>query len=253
MVLVGIIFPFLRYFLIMLKLNMPQFIIAEKQVFLNNTIVCPGRKQLNILEIGAGEGANLFHIAKMPLKNTSLLGLDSSRERTLICKRFIPKAEVILGDGLMLPLSDSSIDFVICTMVIEHVADDSLLINEVKRVLKRGGSLYISTVIRAPGAVYLYRNFRGQFVLDPSHVREYISKDEILHLFKKQNLVIKRVGIRRLRRYLLDIVLVILARCHIISHDVLRVIYLRKSLLMLRKLLLFPISYFQIEILVNKP
>jgi len=45
----------------------------------------------------------------------------------------------IVGDGMNIPLADSSCDAVTCNAVIEHVPDPAVLISEMHRVLKPGG------------------------------------------------------------------------------------------------------------------
>jgi len=51
----------------------------------------------------------------------------------------------VLLDGCALPFKDEAFDAVVCREVIEHVPDDRDLLWEIKRVLRPGGWLYIST------------------------------------------------------------------------------------------------------------
>lgn len=55
-----------------------------------------------------------------------------------------PTLQFIRGDAMNLPLSDHSIDTIICVQVYEHVADDRRLVEEMKRVLKEGGIIFFS-------------------------------------------------------------------------------------------------------------
>lgn len=50
----------------------------------------------------------------------------------------------LLGDIQRLPFADASVDGVICTYVLEHVADARACIDEIARVVKPGGQVYIS-------------------------------------------------------------------------------------------------------------
>ena len=64
-----------------------------------------------------------------------------------------------------LPISAESTDIVVCLALIEHLSDPGNLIKEVKRVLKAGGILWLSTPdIQA---------CREKFWNDPTHVRPY--------------------------------------------------------------------------------
>ncbi len=47
-------------------------------------------------------------------------------------------------DGQHIPLADASFDYVICTQVLEHAANPTLLLGEIARVLKPGGQLFLT-------------------------------------------------------------------------------------------------------------
>jgi len=69
--------------------------------------------------------------------------------------------EFILGDLLDLPFADASFDLVVCFEAIEHIAEQDRLLDELKRVLRPGGVLAISTPV--PGAISVH---------NPHHVAE---------------------------------------------------------------------------------
>jgi 2-polyprenyl-3-methyl-5-hydroxy-6-metoxy-1,4-benzoquinol methylase len=48
-------------------------------------------------------------------------------------------------DGELLPIASETVDVVVLTQVIEHVADTDGLIEEIMRILKPGGTLLLST------------------------------------------------------------------------------------------------------------
>ncbi|MEA3254640.1 MAG: class I SAM-dependent methyltransferase [Candidatus Altiarchaeota archaeon] len=50
----------------------------------------------------------------------------------------------VQGDALNLPVSNDSFDFVFCSSLIEHLSDQSKLISEVYRVLKKDAYCYLS-------------------------------------------------------------------------------------------------------------
>ena len=51
----------------------------------------------------------------------------------------------ILGDAHFLPLRDESFDIVVCTEVLEHLKEPQKAIDEMKRVVKKGGKLLLTT------------------------------------------------------------------------------------------------------------
>ena len=56
-----------------------------------------------------------------------------------------PKATLTIDDEGCLPLDDATVDFVLSTQVLEHVADPAVYVAECFRVLKPGGQLLLST------------------------------------------------------------------------------------------------------------
>jgi len=56
----------------------------------------------------------------------------------------------VVADARNLPFEDNSIDAVICESLLEHVKDPQVVINQIYRVLKPGGMIYISTPFIIP-------------------------------------------------------------------------------------------------------
>lgn len=77
-----------------------------------------------------------------------------------------------------LPYESNSFDMVICLAVIEHLQDPSLLIQECKRVIKKGGLMIFSS----PNINFCGNNFWN----DPTHVRPYnqISIRKLFEMFE---------------------------------------------------------------------
>jgi ubiquinone/menaquinone biosynthesis C-methylase UbiE len=135
-----------------------------------------------LVDLGAGDGVNSYYL-KGKYSECRVFSLDRSHIRCLRC-RDNANSLVIQGDCCRLPFRSCSVDFVVCTMVIEHVSNDMELIKEIERVLKPGGKALISSVIRKRFGIYFYRNSKGQFMLDPTHLREYSSTTEFRSLFE---------------------------------------------------------------------
>jgi len=64
---------------------------------------------------------------------------------TLAKDRGIRNLDFVQADGQRLPFADASFDWVFSHAVIEHVADAQRYLHECARVLKPGGSMYLST------------------------------------------------------------------------------------------------------------
>lgn len=68
------------------------------------------------------------------------------------------------------PFDDNSFDYVICNAVLEHVKDDNFVLSEIYRVLKPGGTAYISIPFMQP------------FHADPDDFRRYTAEGLRLQL-----------------------------------------------------------------------
>ena len=63
----------------------------------------------------------------------------------VLCLDLMPTDGVdLVGDLHRIPLVEESLDAVVCTGVLEHVADPWTVIGEIRRVLKPGGRVYVS-------------------------------------------------------------------------------------------------------------
>ena len=100
----------------------------------------------HILDIGCGNGYYLSLLNRLGFK-FKLTGVDNDKRGLLDAKRFISDSRVklIFASAEKLPLKDESFDKIIISEVIEHVQDDRVVLKEIKRVLKRGGLLLLTT------------------------------------------------------------------------------------------------------------
>ena len=69
----------------------------------------------------------------------------------------------LLSDQM--PLLSNSVDILVCYSVIEHLIDPSNMLNEAKRVLKKGGFLFVET----PNWEYCHKTFYHDY----THVKPY--------------------------------------------------------------------------------
>jgi ubiquinone/menaquinone biosynthesis C-methylase UbiE len=106
-----------------------------------------GRVGGRVLDAGCGGGGMPLSFAEeadfvvgIDLVNRfGQAGVSLARERSLANLRFLQ------ADGQALPFRNASFDWVFSHAVIEHVADAAKYLRECARVLRRGGSMYLST------------------------------------------------------------------------------------------------------------
>ena len=112
----------------------------------------PIRKGMRILDLGTGSGYLSFPIAKAR-RDCEIVGLDivenaleSNRERAQ--KEGISNLSFVSYDGIDFPFADASFDLVITRYALHHFPDIEHSIEEVARVLKKGGAFFISGHIK---------------------------------------------------------------------------------------------------------
>jgi SAM-dependent methyltransferase len=132
-----------------------------------------------VLDVGCGTGR---HVIEALGRDCYVVGVDCDRAelRRLQVYGFCLAAEgrmrgkgaAVLGDGLRLPFADAAFDRVICTEVLEHVTDDRLLMGELSRLVRPGGTLAVSVPDRAAEVIcWRIASLRGR--RPGEHVRVY--------------------------------------------------------------------------------
>jgi len=101
----------------------------------------------HVLDAGCGGGGMPLSFAD---EASFVVGIDlvnrfGAAGVTLAKDRGIRNLDFVQADGQRLPFADASFDWVFSHAVIEHVADAQRYLHECARVLKPGGSMYLST------------------------------------------------------------------------------------------------------------
>ena len=103
----------------------------------------PHREKLRVLDAGCGEG-HLVEVMQNMHPSHSYTGVDITSVALAKTRKRCPKAKFQKADLTQLPYKNASFDVVVCTEVIEHIGAYKKLIEELKRVLKRGGLLVMT-------------------------------------------------------------------------------------------------------------
>lgn len=100
-----------------------------------------------VLEIGCGAGGMLRPLARFG----TVHGVDVATDYVRACHER-DLARMVAGSGDALPFGDASFDLVALFDVIEHIPDERGTLAEVRRVLKPGGTVFLSV----PAYQFLY-------------------------------------------------------------------------------------------------
>ena len=98
------------------------------------------------LDVGCGDGRLTAELdaAALTAADVSAVALGRARPR-------LPDASLVeLDPDAPFPLDDSSFDLVLCAETVEHVRDVQLLLSEIRRVLRPGGDLALTTPAARP-------------------------------------------------------------------------------------------------------
>jgi ubiquinone/menaquinone biosynthesis C-methylase UbiE len=124
----------------------------------------------------------------------SRVALD--RARTRLAERDIELVE--LTPGAVMPFGDGAFDLVLAAEVVEHVVDVPTLLSEVRRVLKPGGEMAVTTPAhgRMTGLSLLTRGFERMFDPLSPHVR-FFARDSLRAVLEEAGFDVKSLARRR--------------------------------------------------------
>lgn len=199
------------------------------------------------IDVGCGDGRILHALqGRGLLDGVAVTAVDLSPDRIRTAARINPDFRCLVAGACSLDdVADESMDFLISTQVIEHVPDDRQMVREIRRVLRPGGTAYLSTVFKRRWAWY-FRRCNGKWVLDPTHVREYTSDQQLLGALSSCGLTVLE-NRKQLIAYPLIDPLLRLAR-------VSREVFQRHRLLRaLRRVKLPIVGYYKWELLLRRP
>jgi len=118
----------------------------------NPTALAQLRPGQVVLDLGCGRGLDAFLAAQRVGPKGRIIGLDLTPEMVEKATASARKGgytnvEFRIGEIEKLPLADDSVDVVLSNCVINHALDKVAVFTEVHRVLKVGGSLFLSDLV----------------------------------------------------------------------------------------------------------
>lgn len=151
-----------------------------------------------VLDVGCGEAAFTAALAEA---GALPVGIDVAGEPLARARGRHQELDLRLVQATgQWPLEDSSFDVVWAGEVLEHVLDTGQLLSEIRRVLRSGGTLLLSTPDHGRLSMLLMalgvRSFEGHFDPRSDHIRFYTGRSlrELLLDFRFEQIHIERVG-----------------------------------------------------------
>ncbi len=141
-----------------------------------------GASTSKALEVGPGSGIYLPLLAELFEKVTAVdVEPGYLRQAESIAKKF-PNVAVIADDITNSKLPEGSFDLILSSEVVEHIADSPRVFMEMHRLLRRGGTLILSTPQRwsplevlakiafLPGVIWLVRQIYREPIRKTGHI-----------------------------------------------------------------------------------
>lgn len=143
------------------------------------------------LDAGTGTGALAFALAPVVRE---VVGVDLVPELLAEARARagpFPNVEFLEGDITTLPFEDASFDLAATGSTIHHVPRPELLVAELTRVTKRGGTILVVDQIAPVDPLAALDLNRFEHARDPSHTRVLADVD-LRYLFDSNDLVFRR-------------------------------------------------------------
>lgn len=174
-----------------------------------------------ILDVGAGKGDFLMACVE---RGYGAVGIELNPDKIKIAREKSSVIQIIEGVAEHMPFADTSFDFINVGEVIEHVRDPKMVLQEIYRVLKPGGKVYISVhnrfgiydthfhvyflgwLPRLLANPYLslfgkHKNYRGSVDLQNIREMHYYTFSGFKKLAKQKGFLVSDIRELKIRRY----------------------------------------------------
>lgn len=228
------------------------FLISVPSRKMREMLIDAVRQASRIADFGCGHGSGIWAMTQYN-SESKIVGYDYSETAIRKVRDFFSDMANISAYEMDFyeETVDEQYDFIFSSQVIEHIDDDEMFLRKIHDSLTENGRAFISTVYKKPWARYFYKNSRGQNVLEPTHVREYITVDDLLQKISSANLRVVDYDLTLIKFPLIDIPLKILSK--VVKNKAVFSIMNSKVIAFFRKYFVIPIiGFYNFQIVVTK-
>jgi ubiquinone/menaquinone biosynthesis C-methylase UbiE len=142
-----------------------------------------------VLDVGTGGGVLLPHLRRKVGKSGSVVGLDFSWRmiREASAARGKEASCLINACAQKLPFKDQTFDCISCMDAFAHMNDKRVALNEMGRILKKGGRLYVLHTLESKRLAEYHREVGG------------VVRDDILPADSEMRDMMERAGLKKIR------------------------------------------------------
>ncbi|KKS55121.1 MAG: Methyltransferase type 12 [Candidatus Magasanikbacteria bacterium GW2011_GWA2_42_32] len=138
------------------------------------------RDNSSVLDVGCGDGAFL-NFLKEQNRGLNLTGVDISEQALSVARE--RGFEALQADvSSALPFKDKTFDYSVCSEVLEHIANSEDLLNEMRRISRKGVLVSVPNIAlwKHRCRLFFLGSFPIQWLLEPrEHIRFFSVKDFI--------------------------------------------------------------------------
>ena len=154
------------------------------------------KSRFAVLDAGAGFGQYSYYISRrFPNVRITAMDLDQSRVEGLkiFARKFCPNLECLQANAVNLNIN-AEFDLILCTDVLEHIYDDTKVIVNFYRALKRNGKLILNVPIRPQRRALRFLHKKNDFRPERfGHVREGYTQEELIGKLSSNGFEIKKI------------------------------------------------------------
>jgi len=145
-----------------------------------------------VIDIGGFDGF-ISHNLKLLFPNLGIVVVDLDNSGLEIAKNY--ELDTLHASATDLPIDDNSIDMVLCLDLIEHLENDVKLIQEIFRILRKGGKVILTTPMEK-GVLFPFLNREKNIDLNKKwgHMRMGYKLKQIIRLFQENGLIILKTS-----------------------------------------------------------